>query len=214
MTMYVPRAFAMVGVMKQHQFITEFGFGIMISTDDNHANKYKLQATHLPFILNSNEGKYGTLYSHMARSNSHWKTLAGEDVLVTFSGPHSYISPIWYQASPAVPTWNYVSVHVHGKVELLNQEETLWAVDEIVKQYEANLLNSDTIMPDEYKNKLLASIVGVKVAICRIEGQQKLGQHRNVEDQKGVYTGLSKSDRIESLALANYMSKYKIGMGL
>ena len=52
----------------------------------------------------ANEGELGTLYSHMARANSHWKELQDKQVMVVFAGPHAYISPTWYASGPAVPT--------------------------------------------------------------------------------------------------------------
>src|ERR1043165_8297749 len=38
----------------------------------------------------------------------------GGGALAVFCGPHAYISPGWYEARPAVPTWNYASVHAYG----------------------------------------------------------------------------------------------------
>src|SRR3546814_19028924 len=42
------------------------------------------------------------------------------EALVVFQGPHSYISPTWYETEqPTVPTWNYVAVHAYGLPEVI-----------------------------------------------------------------------------------------------
>jgi transcriptional regulator len=188
-----------------HQLINEFGFGIIISST--------LTGTHLPFLLKENEGSFGTLYAHCARSNPHWKTLDDSEVLVIFNGPHSYISPRWYAQTPAVPTWNYAAVHVYGKVSLLTKEETLNAVNDTVNKYEPKLLTHQTVMTDEYTQRLLSGIVGFKVELTKIEGKQKLGQQKSKADQQGVYQALSDSTNLSDIELANYMNKVNLGTG-
>src|SRR3954463_2154430 len=84
-----------------------------------------LQATHLPFIFDATRGAHGTLLGHMARANEQWRDLeAAQDVLVVFTGPHTYVSPTWYRtAPPHVPTWNYVAVHAHGRAKLMGDQD-------------------------------------------------------------------------------------------
>ena len=65
------------------------------------------------------------LYGHFARPNPQWKDIENQKVLAVFQGPHCYISPSWYETNRAVPTWNYVTVHVYGEVELLEDEQEL-----------------------------------------------------------------------------------------
>jgi transcriptional regulator len=45
----------------------------------------------------------------------------GNDEVLAFSGPHSYISSSWYDHEN-VPTWNYIAVHVYGKIKLLKRQ--------------------------------------------------------------------------------------------
>ena len=74
-----------------------------------------LDANHIPFELDAARGAHGTLQGHVARANPLWTEAPnGADVLVIFRGHHGYISPSWYEAGPAVPTWNYASVHAYG----------------------------------------------------------------------------------------------------
>jgi transcriptional regulator len=204
--MFTPSKFKMTDTTDKHEFIQEYGFGVVISADNG------LSATHLPFVLKADEGEQGVLYAHCAKANTHWNTLQGQNVLVIFTGPHAYISPSWYKTQPAVPTWNYTAVHAYGVASLLNPQDTLTAVDEVVKKYEPQLLVSPDIVTDQIKHKLLAGIVGFKVELTTIEGQLKLGQNRSQEDQAGIYKTLSNSQDLSDLALAKYMYKQNIGV--
>lgn len=203
--MFIPKAFQITERSEIHQFIHKYGFGVIISSS--------LTATHLPFVLKDQQGEKGILYSHCAKANKHWQELENKEVLIIFSGPHSYISPSWYAKGPGVPTWNYTAVHAYGKVSLLNKEDTLQAVDDVVLKYEPNLLKEQTVLTNEYRDKLLSGIVGFKIEITRIEGQQKLGQQRSQQDQQGVYKALEQSNSLEDQSLALYMKKVDLGMG-
>tara|TARA_R110002153_G_scaffold19073_3_gene65889 strand:- start:11026 stop:11646 length:621 start_codon:yes stop_codon:yes gene_type:complete len=203
--MFVPNKFNMLEIADKHRFIAEFGFGVMISSEDN------LSATHLPFVLQTDEGEQGVLYAHCAKANPHWKNIEAAQVLVIFTGPHSYISPSWYSSKPAVPTWNYTAVHAYGIASLLDPQETLKAVDQVVEKYEPQLLIDQDIVTEPFKHKMLAAIVGFKIELTKLEGQLKLGQNRSKNDQAGIYDALNRSSSYEDLALAKYMQK--LGMG-
>ncbi len=199
--MFVPEQFEMPELATQHNFIREFGFGVVVS----HSGS--LSATHLPFVLDANEGDLGVLYAHCAKANPFWKNLEGQNVLVIFTGPHGYISPSWYLNKPAVPTWNYTAVHASGTATLLDSKNTLKAVDKVVEQYEPQLLINGDIVTDSIKQKLLAGIVGFKIELNKLEGKLKLGQNKNNLDQQAVYQALSTSNSFDDLALANYMNQ-------
>ncbi|MBU2864962.1 FMN-binding negative transcriptional regulator [Reinekea forsetii] len=204
--MYTPNRLKINELSDKHDFIEEFGFGLIVSGS--------LTGTHLPFVLHRNEGDQGVLYAHCAKANPHWKELDNAEVLIVFTGPHSYISPSWYAKAPGVPTWNYAAVHAYGVVALLNRDDTLSAVEEVVHKYEPALLENRNIVTNEYRDKLLAAIVGFKIELTSIEGKIKLGQQRSKEDQQGVYKALSGSSDLEQKALANYMQRLGVGLGL
>lgn len=195
--MYSPSNMKMKNISEAHEFISEFGFGVIVSAS--------LTGTHIPFVLHCDEGDCGVLYAHCARANPHWKELESAEVLIIFTGPHSYISPRWYAHSPAVPTWNYAAVHAYGKATLLNSGQTLEVVEEVVQKYDPALLIKRDIMTHDLRNKLLSGVVGFKITLTRLEGVLKLGQHRKVEDQKGVYKALVSSPDLSSQMLAQYM---------
>lgn len=109
--MYVPTSFREDHPEKLHEFIKSYSFGTLFSDTEGG-----LQASHLPFLLDEKMGTQGVLAGHMAKANSHWQSLSGQEVLVVFQGPHVYISPAWYEEPETVPTWNYVAVHVYGNM--------------------------------------------------------------------------------------------------
>ncbi|MBA6231992.1 MULTISPECIES: FMN-binding negative transcriptional regulator [unclassified Colwellia] len=203
--MYIPSNIKIDDISIAHNFINEFGFGVIVTSS--------LTGTHIPFVLHNEEGEKGVLYSHCARANKHWQELHGSDVLIIFMGPHSYISPSWYAQSPGVPTWNYSAVHAYGKVSLLNDTQTLEVVEEVVNKYEPDLLVKRDIITDEFRDKLLSGIVGFKIEISDIECKLKLGQQRKAEDQSGVYNALLNSSDFDAQSLAQHMKKLSVGTG-
>ncbi len=204
--MYVPDKWNMDSIDNIHQFIEQHGFAIMFAKN--------LEADHLPLILNRNEGEFGTLYGHMARSNPNWKSLDNSEVLIVFNGAHSYISPTWYSQRPAVPTWNYSAVHVLGKVELTTDAVTSEGLLSLITKYEPDLLKADeTVMPEEFVSKLSKGIVGFKITISQLQGKEKLGQHRTKADQVGVTAALSQSIDLNAVLLHDYMKQRKLGLG-
>src|SRR5262245_32355226 len=118
--MYIPTAFAELDLTRLHDFIEEHSFGLLVSQVDGVPF-----ATHLPFLLQRTTGSQGTLVGHVARANPQWRQAAGQNALAIFSGPHTYISPTWYEAEQVVPTWNYTAVHAYGRVQVVEGEGAL-----------------------------------------------------------------------------------------
>ena len=94
------------------QLIQDFPLGLLISQSQG-----KIESNYLPFFVKIEKNEI-ILLTHLARSNPHWKNL-GEEVLVSFQGPHRYISPTMYKGKNNVPTWNYAAVQITGKPELI-----------------------------------------------------------------------------------------------
>jgi transcriptional regulator len=130
--MYVPESFREVRPEVLQSLLRDHPFGCLIGHADDG-----LTATHMPF-LHVVEAGGQVLRGHMARANPQWRSFrAGEAVLVVFTGPHGYVSPAWYRSEFAVPTWNYVAVHVTGTPRLV-EEPTLvrQLLDDLVAVHE------------------------------------------------------------------------------
>ena len=131
--MYIPDAFAETDTERLHDLIEAYDFAMLITNAEPTP-----MVSHLPFVLDRTRGPNGTLQAHMARSNPHWRSLAGE-ALVVFRGPHRYVSPSWYEpGSPAVPTWNYAVVEAYGTPRIVDDPQELRAQQErLVAAHEA-----------------------------------------------------------------------------
>jgi transcriptional regulator len=148
------------------------------------------------------------LLGHMARANEQWGHLAsGAEVLCIFQGPHSYISPSWYVAKLAVPTWNYAAVHVYGTPRIEDDPVLLRRIlDETTSTYESGMPAPWRMdFPADTLAAYVKAIVGFSVRVTRIEAKFKLGQNRSQEDQAGMLAGLEKSGDPGSEALAAFI---------
>ncbi|MFI9366127.1 FMN-binding negative transcriptional regulator [Kitasatospora sp. NPDC053057] len=153
-------------------------------------------ATHLPVIpdpaMTGEWAEYlsgATLLGHMNRQNPHWTSLqAGQTVLLAFTGPHGYVSPTVYKKSPAAPTWNFTSVHVHGTVEKIESiEDTLEVVKATVQAFEAGL-GTGWNMTDSlgYFRQIVPGVGAFRVTVTGAEGMFKLSQEQAPEVRERV----------------------------
>ena len=163
-----------------------------------------LTATMLPFLYDEERR---TLRGHLARNNDHWRSADGAAALVIVRGPDAYVSPSWYATKAehgrVVPTWNYVTAHVHGVVAV--HDDPAWVADlvrELTDRHEAGLAAPWSVddAPPRFFAGQLRAIVGVEVAIGRIEAKFKLSQNRPSADVDGVIAGLRAAGDPESAA--------------
>ena len=155
-------------------------------------------ANHLPLLLDGD-----VLSGHFARANPVWKSLSkGGDVLAIFLGPHFYTSPNWYpsklETGKGVPTWNYITVHVRGRIAL--HEDEAWLTEHLAKlsnAHEAHLPNpwKPEDAPADYLASLKRAIVGFEIAITSIEGKWTLSQTRLPADIEGIRQALTAEGR-------------------
>ncbi len=208
--MYCPTAFRQDDLATLHQQIRGSGLALLST-----AGSQGLQASHLPLLLEADEGEFGTLYGHFARANGHWRDLAeGAEALVVFSGPDAYVHPGWYPAKgehgKVVPTWNYIAVHAWGQAEVFDDaERLLQLVSRLSDQHERSQQArpwSVSDAPGEYIDAMLRAIVGFALPIRRLEGKWKLGQNRSSADQHGVRAGLAASANPRDRELAACMN--------
>ena len=208
--MYGPRAFAVDDVPILHQQMLATPLPVLVT----HASQ-GLIASHVPLLLNPDEGPYGTLYGHLARANPHCKALAeGVENLVIFAGEQAYISPSFYPSKAehgkAVPTWNYLAVHAYGTAEVFDDAERLLAlVSRLSNKHEADRSDPWSVSdaPADYIDSMLKAIVGFRLPITRLDGKRKLSQNRDATDQAGVRKGLLANSNPQDHALAHLMAK-------
>ncbi|HEY7330761.1 MAG TPA: FMN-binding negative transcriptional regulator [Gemmataceae bacterium] len=200
--MYIPAAFAEHDLTRLHDFIEQNSFGVLVSQIDGLPF-----ATHLPFLLERTAGPHGTLVGHVSRANPHWRQAGGQTTLAIFSGPHAYISPTWYEADQVVPTWNYTAVHVYGRVQVIEQKNSLLEiVQRMVQVYEKAMPRPWSFDPSStFAERMLAQIVGLRIEIENIEGKWKLNQNHPVERRRKVIQVLQQRTDENAQAIAVLM---------
>ena len=200
--MYIPASFNVDDPDTLHRFIHRHSFATLITAGEEPF------ITHLPLLLDVDSQGRATLIGHFARPNPHWQLdHARHTSVAVFHGPHAYISPSWYRSgTPAVPTWNYATVHAWGKLSLLIEPADIAAVlERTVQAYESSSPAPwRNALPRETMDKLIASVVAFRMPIQRLEGKFKLGQNRPAADQIGAIEMLEASGDPESAALAAF----------
>lgn len=198
--MYLPETFKETDLRALQDVIDRYSFGLLVTAEHGEAS-----ADHLPFLLRREQGRYGTLVSHVARPNPLADALRrAHPCLVIFRGPHGYISPTWYTRDDTVPTWNYVAVHVRGTPQIIDNESDLRRdLEEITRKHEYPE-DGWTLRKVEHRPELLQRILGFHVAITSIQGKFKLGQNKSKEDVASVLKR-SNGERAIDPILANYM---------
>lgn len=186
--MYVPH-FNAVDEATAREMVAAYAAGELITVGEDG---YPL-STLLPVIWRDD-----TVIAHMARANPHWRAIEPDTkALLVIGGPQAYISPNWYPSKHehgrAVPTWNYSSVHLTGRVTVT--EDTEWlraAVTDLTDVHEAGRPDrwAVTDAPEDYVDKSLRAIVGLSFAVEKVEAKAKLTQNRSDADRLGVIAGL------------------------
>lgn len=183
--MYLPQHFEETRTEELHRIITEYPLGAFVINGPNG-----LDANHLPFELSASAGQ---LFAHVARANPVWKEINdGDETLVIFRAANAYISPNWYPSKHElhrqVPTWNYQTVHVHGKVKIRDDERFLRGLVARLTRVNEARTGSDrpwrmTDSSKEYIDQMLTAIVGIEIEITRMIGKWKLSQNKEERDR-------------------------------
>ena len=199
--MYTPKHFVNNNTTEVKDFIGQNSFGILVS----HAEGKSI-ATHIPLELSDDSTK---LVGHISRANKQWKSFQSDtEVLAIFSGPHAYISSSWYDHEN-VPTWNYIAVHVYGKIKIIDGEQLHQSLKHMVDKYEKHSSNPVSVeqMSPDYVKHAMQGIVGFEITITNIEATYKLSQNRNEKSYQNIIQELEKNKDQHSTQVAHAMKR-------
>src|SRR6266498_3321945 len=132
--MYIPKYYREEDRQKILAFLKQNNFAALVTFDGE-----KPIATHIPVEVVESESGW-TIYGHLSRANTQKKTFGEQEALLIFQGAHTYISARWY-TEVDVPTWDYMIVHVYGKVREIQgetEEERRNIVSELEKRGDEN----------------------------------------------------------------------------
>ncbi len=208
--MYLPAFYQEKRREVQFDLIRTHPLGLLIS-----AGPGGLMANPLPFTAYPEEGD-GVLRVHVARANPRWRELAdATECLIVFSGPHAYISPSWYPSKAenhrTVPTWNYATVHVWGRPRI--HEDAAWLrrqIDDLTQAHEGTRPAPSKVSdaPADFVAAQLKVIVGIEIAVTRIEAKWKMSQNRSEADRHGVVAGLRADGGPDQTAVAKLVADH------
>jgi transcriptional regulator len=205
MALYVPRAFRVDERASVHALIDEHPFATLITPASPEPF-----VSHVP-LLRDRDGAGLVLLGHFARANPHWENAASTASIAIFHGPHAYVSPTWYEdPANAVPTWNFATVHVQGRLELLSSTQDAERVlRALVERFEgADESAWRFSMQGRPREAMVSNIVAFRIVADRIGGKFKLSQNRTPADRRRVVDALDASVHAESRATADWMRRF------
>lgn len=208
--MYVPSFYREDRREVQFDLVQSHPLGLLISSGAGG-----LMANSIPFTAYPDEGANGVLRVHVARANPQWSELAGvAECLAVFQGPHAYISPNWYPSKAgnhkSVPTWNYITVHAWGRPTI--HEDAPWLrrqIDDLTAAHEGRRPDPWKVSdaPADFVADQLKAIVGIEIAVSRIEAKWKMSQNRSEPDRRGVIAGLKAAGTAGEAAVAKLIAE-------
>lgn len=205
--MYNPVVFQLSDRTALHEFVRTHSFAVIAGLIGG-----EIHLAYAPtlFFADSN---YGRVQFHLARANPMAALDEGQSVKISFMGPHTYISPNWYQSSQ-VPTWNYIAAEGVGRVRRLHTGELRQQLSALAAQHEAYAAPDNPWSPErlnpEQMTALLKAIYGFEVEFVSLEGKLKLSQNKSQADIAGSIAALEQRADDASRAVAAAMRKFSL----
>lgn len=168
------------------EVIKTYPLATLISVKDNEPI-----ITHLPLILKDDK-----LVGHIDIYNQQTELLKGNnDATILFYGPQCYISPSIYSTTQ-LPTWNYIRVHLKGKVNAIesteNLKESLIDMTEFLEAPDHKyVLGADNPRLDANLNYIKM----FEIEIESWEGKFKLSQDKHPKDIRSARTELVRANQ-------------------
>jgi transcriptional regulator len=200
---YIPKQFKIDGPDRISSFLRQFSFATIVVAQND-----QIDTVQVPMMISAD---HKTMSFHIAHGNPIKNIFAtNPKVLVLFNGPHGYISPRWY-SQPNVPTWNYTTVHVMGKItQSLLQDELFQDLKQLVSLYESQEFVEKMFVGDDLKMMAgqIQGIIGYKMDILDIQAKFKLSQNRDKESRENVVRELLSSSILSDRELGQFMKTF------
>jgi transcriptional regulator len=167
-------------------------------------------ATQIPFLFEQREDKL-FLQGHFMKKQDHTNAfLKNPNVLVVFSGAHTYVSASWYENKQIASTWNYQAVHAAGTIRFQDATFLLQLLTRLTETYEKP--GSPSLvqrMDPAYVEKMMQAIIAFEMEVLSIRNVFKLSQNRDKQSQENIISKLSDQGE-EAREIARVMKeKYK-----
>lgn len=176
--------------------LDEIGFGtVFLTTPDGP------RVAHTPLVSTGD----GAVQFHIARANALARHLDGATALAVINGPDAYVSPRWYSNRKTVPTWDYISLELEGRVRQMDDDGLEALLHTLIERGETRLGGDQwnaQETPADIWAKLFGAIRGFELEILAWRPTLKLHQGTTAEDRANIASGLEDSG---SPALAQLM---------
>jgi len=204
--MYIPKKFEAPSVQAVEQFIKENGFATLVGYDNGIPI-----ATHTPLMIAEDVDGDKKIIGHISVANPQAICFDGEEeMMAVFMEHHTYISSSWYDHIN-VPTWNYIAVHVYGKVSKIEEEDLYHFLDKLTNKYEGDSPSAFKVkdMPEDMMANQMKGIVGFEMDVTKVEASYKLSQNRDDKNYKEIIRKLEERGDEFSMKIAAEMSKLR-----
>jgi transcriptional regulator len=174
-------------------FIARYPFAFLTGCDSDN----KPIATQIPVFIEEKEGRK-ILRGHIMKNTDHHKAfLQNANVLVVFTGHHTYVSGTWYSNPYTPSTWNFMSVHAKGVIRFLDDTALIDVLRMTTLHFENNNPQSTTIydnLPSDYTARLMKAIVAFEIEVTEMDSVFKLSQDRDEESYQNIIRKLKEQD--------------------
>jgi len=188
------------------KLMSELGFALLVSTENG-----ELHFSHIPVLVDVEDGAVTRIRGHVARANEHWKSLERQSkAVLIFNGPNAYVSAQWYtKECPAAPSWSYAVVHAHGDVRLLDRSGLDQVVDDLVRVNERAFPTQWSIADysPQRRAALMPHIVGFSMSVTRLEPKFNIKRHYSDADKRGAIAGLISTGKDDARQIAMLMAE-------
>lgn len=188
-------------------FLEEYPFAFMTGSFVSG----KQVATQIPVLMEERDGE---LYfqGHIMRNTDHHKAfMQNPNALLVFTGPSCYVSASWYSNPQIGSTWNYMSVHIHGQVNFMTDEQLKKFMRKLTLKFEKGNTASQTFydnLPEQFLSKMMPAIAGFEIKADKIENVFKLSQNRDEKSYLNIISKLTEQGGYSEM-IAKEMMKRK-----
>jgi len=176
-----------------HEFVATYPFAFLTGCDAEN----RPVATQVPLFIEIVDGRQ-VLRGHLMKNTDHHHAfLQNENVLAVFTGKHTYVSGTWYTNPHTASTWNYMSVHINGRIKFLENHHLEEVLRKTTLHFEGQNQNSPTVfdnLPESFKQRVMGAIVGFEIEIAEIDTVFKLSQDRDRESFRNIIKKLKEQD--------------------
>ncbi|HEY4934929.1 MAG TPA: FMN-binding negative transcriptional regulator [Puia sp.] len=166
-------------------------FALICGVNEN----IKPVATQVPLLFEQRDDKL-FLQGHFMKKQDHTNAFfQNPNVLVVFSGAHTYVSASWYENKQIASTWNYQAVHAAGTIRFQDAGFLHQLLTRLTETFEKP--GSPSLvqhMDPAYVEQMMQAIVAFEVEVLSIRNVFKLSQNRDKQSHANIISQLSNQE--------------------